>query len=382
MNASPGLARFRSRSSSGSMPRTRDGLVHVRFDRPDLLGVAEPAERRRRGRVRQDAPRDDPHRRGQVRAAGRVAALRDRPVGDIGVRADEVVRLDVAEDQGAIAAEARADADLRRAAPDGLERLLERQDEPDRSAGTEGHERDQRLVLGVLLAAEPAARIGREDADLRPAACPSTPAITRWSQFGCWIELHTATPSPSGAAMNAWGSMANWVTIGKRYVPSTTTSAVAPPRRGRPSRSGARAGRSSQRAGRRRSERRVLDERRAGRERVRDGHDRGQRLVLDPHERGSLFGGIEGLGRDGGDRLAVVVRLADGDDGAVPELRSEPRDRLRQVGGGEDEANAGHGEGGRRVDRHDPRPRRIDRDELGVEDADRAEGRRRRPGVR
>ncbi len=55
----------------------------------------------------------------------------------------------------------------------------------------------------------------------------STPAITRWSQFGCWIELHTATPSPSGAAMNAWGSIANWVTIGKRYVPSTTTSAVA-----------------------------------------------------------------------------------------------------------------------------------------------------------
>ena len=83
----------------------------------------------------------------------------------------------------------------------------------------------------------------------------------------------------------------------------------------------------------------------------------------------SLFGGVEGLGRDGGDRLAVVVRLADGDHRAVPELGSEPRDRLRQVGGGEDEADAGHGEGGRRVDRDDPRPRDIDRDELGVEDA-------------
>ncbi len=54
---------------------------------------------------------------------------------------------------------------------------------------------------------------------------PRTPAMTRCSQFGCWIELQTATPSPSGAAMNACGSMANWVTIGKRYVPSTTTSA-------------------------------------------------------------------------------------------------------------------------------------------------------------
>ena len=95
-----------------------------------------------------------------------------------------------------------------------------------------------------------------------------------------------------------------------------------------------------------RSERRVLDERRAGRERVRDRDDRRQRLVVDPDERGGLFGGVEGLGRDGGDRLAVVVRLADGDDRPVPELRSEPRDRLRQVGGGEDEADAGHGEGG------------------------------------
>ena len=51
--------------------------------------------------------------------------------------------------------------------------------------------------------------------------------MTRCSQYGCWIELQTAMPSPSGAAMNACGSMANWVTIGKRYVPSTTTSARA-----------------------------------------------------------------------------------------------------------------------------------------------------------
>ena len=43
--------------------------------------------------------------------------------------------------------------------------------------------------------------------------------MTRWSQFGCWIELQIAIPSPSGAAMNACGSMANWVTIGKRVGP-------------------------------------------------------------------------------------------------------------------------------------------------------------------
>ena len=55
----------------------------------------------------------------------------------------------------------------------------------------------------------------------------SSDAMTRWSQFGCWIELQIAIPSPSGAAMNACGSIANWVTIGKVYVPSTTTSASA-----------------------------------------------------------------------------------------------------------------------------------------------------------
>ena len=41
------------------------------------------------------------------------------------------------------------------------------------------------------------------------------PAMTRCSQFGCWIELQIAIPSPSGAAMNPCGSMANCVTIGK-----------------------------------------------------------------------------------------------------------------------------------------------------------------------
>ncbi len=43
----------------------------------------------------------------------------------------------------------------------------------------------------------------------------TSPAIVFCSQLGCWIVLHTISPSPSGAAMNAWGSMAKWVTIGK-----------------------------------------------------------------------------------------------------------------------------------------------------------------------
>ncbi len=60
--------------------------------------------------------------------------------------------------------------------------------------------------------------------------------MTRWSQYGCWIALQIAMPSPSGAAMKAWGSIANCVTIGKVQVPSMTMSAsrVAPSRSPQP----------------------------------------------------------------------------------------------------------------------------------------------------
>ncbi len=61
----------------------------------------------------------------------------------------------------------------------------------------------------------------------RASGSSRSEAITRCSQFGCWIELQTAIPSPSGAAMKACGSIANWVTIGNVYAPSTTTSASA-----------------------------------------------------------------------------------------------------------------------------------------------------------
>ncbi len=57
--------------------------------------------------------------------------------------------------------------DLGRAPADSLERLLERQHELDRPARGQRHEREQRLVLGVLLAAERAAGVGRVHPDLR-----------------------------------------------------------------------------------------------------------------------------------------------------------------------------------------------------------------------
>ena len=142
-------------------------LVEVRLDRPDLLRVAEAAEGRRRDGVREQAPRADPDGRGPVRPVRGVAALGDDAVRDVGVGADEVVRLDVAEGERAVAMEARPDADLGGRPPDGLERLLEREHEPHGPPGAQRHERQQRLVLRVLLAAEPAARVGREHADPR-----------------------------------------------------------------------------------------------------------------------------------------------------------------------------------------------------------------------
>ena len=215
----------------------------------------------------------------------------------------------------------------------------------------------QRLVLGVLLAAEPAARVGREDAHLRRAASRGARRSTRWSQFGCWIELQIAIPSPSGAAMKACGSIANWVTIGKRVGALDDDVRLA---RGRVDVAPAvvvlaqDVGRRERVAG---AERRVLDERRGRVERGGDRDDRRERLELDADERGGLLGGVAGLGRDRRDRLAVVVRLADGEHRPVAELRPEPRHRVGQVGG----ASSRGGRPGRRAPRvvsiaADPRP--------------------------
>jgi hypothetical protein len=74
--------------------------------------------------------------------------------------------VEVAEHQRAVAPEPRPDIDLRRTTPNGLERLLEGQHEPDRPIRRECHEREQRFVLGVLLTAKGATRVRRVDANL------------------------------------------------------------------------------------------------------------------------------------------------------------------------------------------------------------------------
>ena len=100
----------------------------------------------------------------------------------------------------------------------------------------------------------------------------------------------------------------------------------------------------------------------------RHGVDRRELLDVDPHEARGLLGRVERLGRDRGHGVAVELRLADREDGPVAQLGAEPRHRVREVGGGHDEPNAGHGNGRARVDPADPRPRHVERDELHVQD--------------
>ena len=96
--------------------------------------------------------------------------------------------------------------------------------------------------------------------------------------------------------------------------------------------------------------------------------ERGQLLELDLDEGGGLLGGVVGLGRDRGDRFAVVLRLARGEDGTVAALRTEAGHRVGQVRGGHHEADAGDLERRGGVDPADPGARHVERDELDVED--------------
>ena len=117
--------------------------------------------------MRQDTAGEDSHRRNVVWPGPGVAAFADDPVRDVGVGADEVIRLDVLEDDPAVLVQSGPDVDLARRAPNSLEGLLQGQDETNRPPGLQRRKGDEGLVLGVLLPAEAAARIRGVDTDLR-----------------------------------------------------------------------------------------------------------------------------------------------------------------------------------------------------------------------
>ena len=93
-------------------PQCSSGFVEVRLYGPVDLGIAEATESRRRRGVGKDAAAHDPDGRNVVGSGGRIAAFAYHSVGDVGVRAYEVVRLDILEGEGPVAAHAGADADL------------------------------------------------------------------------------------------------------------------------------------------------------------------------------------------------------------------------------------------------------------------------------
>ena len=312
----------------------------------------------------EDAPGHDSHGRGPIRPGRRVAALGDGPVGDVRVGADEVVRLDIPEHQGAVRLEAGADPDLRGAAADGLEGFLERQDEANRSARPEGHERDERLVLGVLFATEPAARVGREHANLGQRQMEETgddplepvrvldrapdrdPIAVRGSDEGVWLDREL------GDHRKAIRPLDDDIRGGRVDVAPAKT-VLAEDVRGRERIAGAQRG--------------VLNEWR-GRVEGRGDREHGRQfLVLDSDEAGRLLGGVAGLGRDRHHRVAVIASLANRDDRPILELRTESRDRLWQICGADGQADAGDLEGGTRVDGGDPGPGAIERHELRVQ---------------
>jgi len=95
-----------------------------------------------------------------------------------------------------------------------LERLVQRELKADRGPKPHGQQREQRLVLGVLLAPERATGVWRVNPDFRQGQVEQA-GDHLLQHEGCWTALQTMTPSWSGAARKQCGSMAKCVTIGK-----------------------------------------------------------------------------------------------------------------------------------------------------------------------
>ncbi len=340
-------------------------LVHLGFECPRHLRRAEAAQRRGRRRIGEQGADVDARVGHPVWPAGQVAALRDDPMADIGVCAEHSVDLDVLEGDRPVVHESTADRDLEGRGADGLERLLEGQHEAHRSAGAKRQDGEQRLVLGVLLAAEPAAGIRREDPDAREGQvdgvrdeplqhvrmldrapdrdaaavrrCHEAVRLDREVRGGCGgVPLLDDVIGVSGRHVTpAEPPLGQGVRVTERIVRGTQL--------------------------------RLADEGRltvAGR---RDREHRRQLLVLDPDEPGGLPRGVECLGQHGSHRLPVVLGLAAGEQGSIGIARPEAGNRLRQIGRGDDGPHSGHAHGLGRVDCADASAGTVEMDELHVE---------------
>ena len=339
-------------------------LVEVGFDGPVHLRVAEATEGRGGHGVREHASSHDARGRHAIGSRADVAALGHDTVGDVHVGTDEVIGPDVLEGDGAVAAQARPDAHLGGCPPHGLEGLLEGQHQAYRSTGAQGHEGHQRLVLGMLLATEATPGIGSQDADLRerhvqdPRHDPLQPVgvldggpdsdavAIRGGHEGMRLDGEMGDDRERVGVVDdevgrrgldvapADPVLLEDVALGQRVV---------------------------------RAQGRVLDERGSRAQGGRQRHDGRQLLVADPHEAGPRLGGILRIGGHGSHRVAVVLRLPDGEHGPVLHLRAEARHGLGQVSRRHHQVDAGDGQGVAGIDGHDPGPGHGYRHQLGVQ---------------
>ena len=164
--SSPLRARLRMRMFNPSKPELPSGFVHLRLHCPGDLGRAEAAKGAARRRVRQHSPGVDSGVGRPVWATAQVVRLGHDPLCDVGIGADQKVRLDVLKDDIARSRETAADVYFCCGPPNGLECLLQAEDQPARSARAKRQIRHQWLKLRVLLPAEAAARIGSKHAHL------------------------------------------------------------------------------------------------------------------------------------------------------------------------------------------------------------------------
>ena len=342
-------------------PRAR---VEVRLHGPVDLWIAEAAEGRGGGGVREDRAGHDPRRGHAVGAATGIAALAHDAIGDVGVGPQQVIRGDVLEDELAVGLEAGPHAHLGRGSTHGLEGFFEGQHQAHRPAGAEGHEGHQRFELGVLLAAEPAARVGRVDAHLGERQMED-PGHRLLEPVGMLDRApqRDAVPVRGGHERMGLdrevGHHGEGVGVVDDHLGGGRLD-VAPPVAMLGQDVAEREGIAGTQLG-------LLHERRRGIERGGEGDHRGQRLVLHADQAGRLLGGVERVGGDGRDRLAVVLRLAHREDRSILELGPEARHRLGQVGRGHDQTHPGHARRGSRIDAHDAPPRAVERHQLGVE---------------
>ena len=317
--------------------------------------------------VGQHAPGKDPDCGDVVRSGGRVAALANDTVRDVRVRADEVVGLDVLEGDAAVPVEPGADAGFAPRATHGLERLFQAQDEADRPAQLQGREHDRGLQLRVLLAAEAATRVRRVHADLgqrhahdardqllEPVrvldrAPDRQPVPVRGGHERVRLDGEVGDDREAVVLLDDDEAVLGrgGVHVAPRH--KVLAEDVRLRQRVLP------------------AERRVLHQRRVGGQRPGDREDRGQNLVLNVDERRGPLRQLARVGDDERHGLAVVLGLADGQDGAVLVLRPEPRHGLRQVIGRHHQVHAGQGERRGTVHRDDPRPRAVEGDELRVQ---------------